>query len=156
MKYLIIFYFCFTTYSQKDTIIGKAYRNVVDFKNDKPLFESQCIFKKYNGSYKLQILNKKFKRLDQMNIWVISDGKTLYFNAKRHGFESGFIKFNIKGNYYYFYAIPILSVAQRKKLFHSQVLYGLIGSTITYTKKKKRITVWNIMCWILIKELHLF
>ncbi|MBN2662751.1 MAG: hypothetical protein JXR68_03800 [Bacteroidales bacterium] len=144
MKTVFIFYLFFifsvSIYGQIDTIYGKAYRNVVDYKNDKPLFEEQCIFKEYKktsvnkNTYKLKVKNRKFKRRRQMNIWIITDGEYLYFNAKRHAFDAGFIKFKLKGNFYYFRSWPMLTISQKNKLSQDQFNYGLIGRSYTYSK----------------------
>lgn len=93
-----MFFHKLNSYSQTDTIIGKAYRNVVDYKNNIPIFESKCVFKeyknsKYKDSYKLKIIDKKFNKLRKMNIRIISDGKDIYFNARHHAIDAGFIKF---------------------------------------------------------------
>ncbi len=137
--FFIFIFFILSAFSQKDTIIGKAYRNIVDYKNDKPIFESECMFKmsytpKYSGSYKLKILDKRYRNIKKKSIWIITDGTILYLNAKRHAFDTGFLRLELTGNYLYFYAIPLLSVVEEKKIVQNTVNFGIVGGAVTYNK----------------------
>lgn len=128
------------SFTQVEPTIAKAYRNQVDYKNKKPLFETKFQYKlkehpKFYGSYSIKSKEVRIKRKDiKYSIWIISDGDYLYLNGTRHGFQDGYIKFKKGSNYYYFHAKPVYSVSQKKKMLRSTESFGFTGYTVSSIK----------------------
>lgn len=138
---LLFFVWTFSN-AQTETRYGKAYRNVVDFRNDKPLYVAKFRYLLNTScSYDIYEVKADHIRLSKKEIkygiWLISDGDFLYFNAGRHGFKPGYVKLRKGGNYYYFYSEPTLSVSQRKRILNSGYQYGTIGSIVSASKVNK-------------------
>ncbi len=131
------------SFTQIESTVAKAYRNQVDFKNEKPLYETRFKYKlkessKFHDVYKIKSKELRIKRKDiKYSIWIISDGDYLYLNSKRHGFQGGYIKFKKGRNYYYFHAKPVLSVSQKNKIKRSTETFRITGYTVTVLNVNK-------------------
>lgn len=122
---------------------GKAYRNSIDFANDKPLYQTtfryvQIKSAKAHGAYKVKSDNLVISGHDmKYSIWVISDGEYLYLNGTRNGCIDGYIRLKKGSNYNYFMAEPMLSNNQQERLNNSSILFGVVGATITSANIEK-------------------
>jgi len=108
MNGIIVFVFClaypsfsfcqFDSTYKVDSIIPGAYRNAMDFNNNRVLYENEFLFT-FNtiqfsaGTYEVTSTNPKIKSKDiKYSIWIIYDGEYLYLNGTRQGVKSGYIK----------------------------------------------------------------
>jgi hypothetical protein len=141
------------TYGQIDTIKDGAYRNIVEFKKNKPKYISDFTFyQKYgfdtnNNSdvylksdnkippklYGIKSKNPKIKnRIIKKYIWGIYKDKSFYLNVNKLGMTDGYIKIDTLYRYTYFTGLPIMSLKQEHRLNKAAFEFGLIGIGITY------------------------
>jgi hypothetical protein len=145
-----------TSFSQNDTIHQKlgAYRNAVDYKNNKLLIEGKFIMTKlkYPKSFEFYDI-KNIKPTDstqpvtyfnmKYGIWAIIDSSNIYFNSYRFGIGKGFAKAIEKGRYCYIKGKPITNENQDESVTQAGLLGGLVGEGIAagtiYLKLKDKI-----------------
>lgn len=129
--------FCSPGCSQAETIKTGAYRNSIDFCNNKPLYELNFQFKKAKNKkvpdlYYIENENVSEDPIDNDNsIWGIYDGIYFYLNADRIGMTYGYIRVKKAGNYAYFKGKPMKSLQQKASINNSALMFGLSGAVIT-------------------------
>jgi hypothetical protein len=137
--YALITLLCFLTlkgHCQLDTTLIGAYRNCVDFENNKPLYPLNFKFEKLDNPkipelYDVIIENDSRLSIKNDNsIWGIYDGKYFYLNGQRIGMTHGYIRVPKKGNYAYFKGIPVKSLEQQERINNSAFMLGMTGAVI--------------------------
>jgi hypothetical protein len=129
--------------AQNDSIPKKwgAYRNAVDYANNKPMIEGRFSLKKYKSPKAFDfyyITDIKTARKDQIiteydvkyGIWAVFDSTDIYVNVFRFGIGKGLAEVQEKGRYSYFKAHPLTSAGQEQTVDQSALLGGLVGGTI--------------------------
>jgi hypothetical protein len=122
---------------QPDSLVVGAYKNLVEFKNQNPSFQSDFIFtKKYNKRipelYTVNSVNSVCRKGIRKNeIWCIYDGKYFYLNSKRIGMPIGFIRFEKTDKYLCFQGKPVKSLAQEEKMNRATLYFGLTGLAVS-------------------------
>lgn len=151
----ISFFITYVASAQKDTVSGNAYRYIQVYEENKPFLSGLFIFKKKDkeivNAYKLMSVSDIASEKElKFGIWIIDCDSSFYLNIYRYGygFPKCFVKFEKKGNYYYFKAPPLMSANQQRRITNSQIMYGVIGAGITANKIKnenvnKRHNVFN-------------
>ena len=138
MLFLSVFYtdiFC-----QNANHKNGAYRNHLDFQNNRPLTESNFRFiqkdnlrvpKLYHviskdGSVKTKTIKKI--------IWGIYYNGSFFLNVEKLGMVNGYIKFDSLTKYCYFKGKPIMTLGQEERLNRSSRDFGLTGAVVTGTR----------------------
>lgn len=123
--------------SQPDTLKNGAYRNVVDFKNNKPLFVTDFEFIKTAHSripelYRIFAKESRFTRkINSNSVWAIWCDGNLYLNAKRLNMANGYIKICKPLKYNYFKGGPVMTQIQKNRLQNAGQNFGLLGLSIS-------------------------
>ncbi len=148
MKILLLTFGLFVTFiasAQKETVSGKAYRFVQYFNDNNHFITGSFIFKKADqeieNAYKLITVSEKINNKELIHgIWIIDAGQSFYLNIYRYGFgfPKCFVKFEKKGNYYYFKASRLMSVSQQQRIINSQLMFGFVGAGVTASQIAKQ------------------
>lgn len=159
MKITLLLFFSLTQFlgfGQTEVIVGKAFRNPIDYHKDSSFLETTFNLKwKYKtglayGGYKLNMSKKLISKDEQSYmIWIIADSSYLYFNSTRNGFQNGYIKLEKGKKLYYFEADPMPTPHQMQRMQNSQANFGLIGASLSIRKigdenERKYYNVLNI------------
>jgi hypothetical protein len=139
IAFLSLMSFAKMVYGQPDSLKKGAYRNNVDFNNNKPCYQSEFSFiHKINDKipelYKVEAINSyPDNEIIAMGIWGIYDGEFFYLNVKRFDMLKGYIRIKIEGPYAYFIGKPIKSLQQKAEIQNSAVMFGMTGAVISNT-----------------------
>lgn len=132
--------------SQEDIARGRAYRNPTNYHRESPIAISTFAFTKLHANsvlegYRVHDLGEQLAYDDfDLKVWLITDGHTFYLNSKRHGFRNRYLRFQKKGNYYYFRAEPLLFDAHQYPLLKNAFsLNGWLGVACA----DRRLTYYN-------------
>lgn len=133
------------TYGQYDTLSNGAYRNIVDFNYNNPLYTCEFEFvnqknRKIPELFSVSSPNKKIKAKSfRFEIKFIKTDSIIYLNTARLGMIEGYVKIHPIQTYCYFRGIPIFSINQNNSIKNSAAAFGFIGGASKSVKVKKEI-----------------
>jgi hypothetical protein len=124
-------------FCQFDDPENGAYRNHMDFNNNRPVAE--CDFrlikknnKKVPNLYRVLANDGCLKtKTIKKTIWGIYYNRSFYLNVEKLGMMDGFIKIDSIMEYSYFKGIPTMTLNQKERFNTSAILFGSTGRTIT-------------------------
>lgn len=134
---------CTESYSQPILQKNGAYRNSVDFRNNKPFLENGFRYtRKKNKKIPSLYIVRYGKDEDESivldkSVWGIYEYPAFYLNVGRLGMKRGYVKFDTLRKYNYFKGKPILSLNQEARLNNAAKNFGLTGMAVSGTRISK-------------------
>jgi hypothetical protein len=140
--FLTLYSFSYQAFSQADTFINGAYKNVGDFKSNSPLLGLYFKVDKVNHSkipelYMITSTDNSIADFTiRKKIWGIYNKGTFYLNVERFGMDHGYVKFDTLLKYNYFRGVTIGAIKIRRDntkdyisaVLFANVLAGLSGT----------------------------